>query len=398
MTKIPPPSLIYYLPYGELLRVFLDLGTITPTEIRTILRGRGIFLPDYEKQTSVPHLAFATVTPEEFSALLESQKTKDESQKTTTVIIPWISANTIEDSISKIGPIKDLIEAHQTCKITRLSEPQMVGTDANHFFVEVELEKHDLHKSWVNDTAPHLGRVAFQKIGNGKEAKISITSTIVETKDVCKKIVKNIKDGFKLNGDVPVKQADKTVHFASFDNAQRVKFLMSLTSTDSSELIFDSITDSEISPDISTGLPAEIKPLLDKVRQMSMRGDALQDSPLLKESKYHKHIFLSQIVAKYNFDYHAAKGTCVASFGFSGYPKNLATTCEFEVTHGQFSLAAKGIDRDAVKLHVRALIDGMAFSKSHNLATEKADSPEPAKATKRNKTRVIKKAEVSSNV
>ncbi len=395
MTKAPAPSLQYYLPYGELLRVFLDMGTITPKEIRAILRGRGIFLPDYEKQTAVPHLAFATVTPEEFSDLLESQKTKDESQKTSTVIVPWVSANTIEDSISKIGPIKELIEAHQTCKITRLSEPQMVGKDPNHFFVEVELEKHDLHKSWVNDTAPHLGRVAFQKIGEGKEAKISITSTISETKEVCKKIAKNVRDGFTLNGDVPAKQADKAVHFESFDNAQRVKFLMSLTSTDSLEFIFDSITDSEISPDNSTVLPAEIKPLLYKVRQMSMKGDALQDSPLLKESKYHQHIILSQIVVKYNFDYHAGKGSCVASFGFSGYPKNNGSACEFEVTHGQFSLATKGADRDAVKRHIRNLIDSLAFSKSHNMATEKVDVPKPVKATKVKTKRSTKKAMAS---
>jgi hypothetical protein len=377
MTAPRPPSLEFYVPYGELLRVFLDQTSITSTEMRTILRGRGIFLRDYEKSTAVPLLSFATVTPDEFADLLEGQKIKDDAHKTVHSVVSWTSARTVEEAISQVGPLRDLIEAHQTFKITNFSEPRKVNGDSEHYVVDFDLSKHDFHKSWISDTAPHSGQVTIRKIGTGAEAKISITSTIPETKDVCRNIIKNIKKGFRANGDVSNQQSEKSVQFSSFDNSERVKFLLSLTRTDSAELVFDAITDSEIAPDKSTELPNEIKPLLDKVKQMSLKGDGLQDSLLLKDAKYHKHIILSGIVIKYRFDYQAAKGSCTISFRFSGYPRNQSSLGDFEVGHNLLSIdeASKGVDRNAIKRYIQTLVDDLAFLRGQEFAKLPALAP-----------------------
>ena len=82
-----PPNLAFYLPYGELLRTFLEQSFVTEKDLRDLLRIRGVFLDQYTKEKAIPHLALATVTPGEFEILLGLQRTKLDSEKSVTETI-----------------------------------------------------------------------------------------------------------------------------------------------------------------------------------------------------------------------------------------------------------------------------------------------------------------------
>lgn len=358
-----PPPLSQYLPFGENLRVFLEHPTITPSALRSILRNRGVFLADYEKKSSVPHLSLATITPEEFGILLELKRSKEEAPKTVHTILPWQSNQTLEAAVNNLEDLHTLVDASDSFKVVSFTPLEPVDGNADHLKCHIEVERHDLHKSWAENTGAHSGVVEIKKIGKGEEARLSITSTIPETKEVCRDISKKVASHFRSEGHV-LPGKEENLEFNTFDNSSRVKFLLSLTgATSTAQLTFKSIKSAEIALDSSKQLPREIQTLLKQVRQMSMKGDDLQEGALLQDAKYHAFILLHEIEVSYEFDYHGAKGTVLVAFRFAKTSKG--SPGEFEVIpHSIAPSASKNSsDRKAVTQYVHELVHEFAFAR-----------------------------------
>ncbi len=368
MDNNKPPSLAQYLPFGELLRVFLDQKSITVAALRSILRARGVYLPSYDKQFSVPHLAFTALTPSEFHFLLDIKKTKEESPKTVHKVVAWESNRTIAQSLDDFGVLENLVGAHQTFKVNSVTPPEIVGGDEDCVKIAVSVEKNDLHKNWVEDTGAHSGYIELKKINAGGEVKLSVTTTIPETKEVCKKIAKGVTKHLKASGDISRDESYATTYDA-FDNSSRVKFLLSLTDTNNLQVNFNSITNAEIALDTTSKLPKDIQILLKKVNAMTVRGDELQDSPLLADSTYHQYILLNQILVKYDFDYHGGKGSVAVSYSFSKSSKD--GKGEFVTNVYPFVLEdSKDKDRKAIREFLQSFFDDFSFRKSREAVTE----------------------------
>lgn len=362
----PLQNLNLYLPYGESLRVFLEQPYVTPAELRIILRRRGVFLPDYDKPTAVPRLALATVTPSEFEILLVQQKHKEDTLKTSTTSLPWNSNATLQEAIPNIGSLEDHLKDQLTCKISKYSGVQCVEGNPDHIKMSFSIERTNLHRSWATDVTPHEGAIEIKKVSSGKEVFIEILSTIPESKNLCRSVLKKITTELKLNSHIPLHAAERKVLFNSFDNAQRVKFLLNFSDPESSELEFSAITDYDISPDNTKSLPDTIGPFLRKVRRLALRGDELQDSLLLRESEYHEFVLLSRIVVKFKFEYHGGKGTCVASFGFSGPAHSDMDTHEFETIVESIHVDAdrrEAADRSTVRRYVERSMRDLSSKK-----------------------------------
>jgi hypothetical protein len=322
-----PPNLAFYVPYGELLRTFLEQSFVTEKDLRDLLRKRGVFLDQYTKEKAIPHLALATVTPREFEILLGLQKTKLDSAKTVTETVEWSSERTVIAAIQEFPDTVDvgkIFEKSLSVKVTNLSAPQVVENNPNRVRYDFDIEKSTLHQGWHVDKTPHPGSVEIQKTGEGKQAMIEITSTIPETKVVGKRIVKDIQEKLTITGDIPPKAKRSNIQFSSFENAERIRFFLSLTDTGSREIVFAAITDSSVFPDLSKQLPDEIERYFKKVDRVTLGGDELQGSMFLAEEEYRSYILLSRMVVKYDIDYHGGKGACTVEYKFEGYPKTKA--------------------------------------------------------------------------
>ncbi len=319
--NLQTPNLAFYLPYGELLRTFLDQGFITEKDLRDLLRKRGIFLDTYTKEKAIPHLALATVTPAEFDVLLGLQRAKLESTKTVSETVEWSSSKNVIDALPDQIDVSKIFGQSLSAKVINLSPPQIIDNNPNHVRYELEVEKSNLHESWHVDKTPHLGSIEIQKTGEGDHAVIEITSTIPETKVAGKKIVKDLQEKLTISGDIPPKAKRKKLQFSSFENAERVKFFLSLTEDISTEISFSAMTDSSIFADTSKDLPPVIKNYFEKVNRVHLEGDELEHSMFLTDKSYHPFIQISRMVVLYEFDYHGGKGSCTVEYKFEGYPK-----------------------------------------------------------------------------
>ncbi|MBJ7591252.1 hypothetical protein JHD43_13635 [Aeromonas veronii] len=71
----------YLLPYGDALRDFLNNQGITKSDLRSILRRRGVFTVSDEKSEQVPILVRTGITPPELSILLDRLRVKEDNPK-----------------------------------------------------------------------------------------------------------------------------------------------------------------------------------------------------------------------------------------------------------------------------------------------------------------------------
>ena len=376
------PNLAFYLPYGELLRTFLEQSFITEKDLRDLLRKRGVFLDEYTKEKAIPHLALATVTPAEFEVLLGLQKARLESTNTVSETVEWSSEKTVIEALPDQIDVSRIFEKSLTAKIKNLSPPQMVDGNPDCVRYSFEVEKSNLHQSWHVDKTPHPGFIEIQKTGEGDQAVIEITSTIPETKLAGKKIVKDVQDKLTISGDIPPKAKRKKLQFSSFENAERVKFFLSLTSTGSTEIEFSAMTDSSIFADKSRELPDELQKYFKKVNRVNLEGDELEGSMFLTDESYHPFILISRMVVRYDFEYHGGKGSCTVEYKFEGYPK-VRGAHDFVTNPTKFEwddtvTSNKGVARK----YMEAAIRDFVRRKSQPYFTEVSDETSAPKAVR----------------
>ena len=285
-----PIKLAYYLPFGEMLRVFLDQQYIAGSDLRILLRERGVFLGENEKSKFIPPLAFATVTPGEFETLLERQRTREDSFKGLTQFVKWSSARSLLDALPSAFTASNLVPEGASYQVTSETGFQPVEGSQNHVRLEFKIERADLHKDWTKGGATYDGKVEIEKIGDGDSAQLVITSTAPETKEIGKKITRAVTDAFKQQGDVNPKEEPSGVQFDAFTNEERVRFLLSFTAANADELRFEAITDYDLGPDEKLVMPDDIKAFVERVTTFQLHGDELQGSFFIQNTAYHAFV------------------------------------------------------------------------------------------------------------
>lgn len=77
-TKVNPSS---FIPSGEMIRDLANQTYISEADIKTILRRRGIFTPNNQKERTVAILSCLLLSPSEFEILIERQTIKEDTLK-----------------------------------------------------------------------------------------------------------------------------------------------------------------------------------------------------------------------------------------------------------------------------------------------------------------------------
>ena len=76
-----------FLPQGDYIRQLLVKSNISTSNINSLLKEKGVFLGNNEKNNSVPLLMKTIVSPEDFNNLYETQKSKEDTTKFKTATI-----------------------------------------------------------------------------------------------------------------------------------------------------------------------------------------------------------------------------------------------------------------------------------------------------------------------
>jgi hypothetical protein len=342
------------LPIGESIRTFLEQTYLSKTDLKAILRERGVFVEKIDKADTIPLLISTILSPKEFDTLKECQTTKEDNPKIVTRVLPWNSNKKLIETIPSSFDVNEIIKnQYKNYKVK--GSPRFIPVENNpdKLSLDYEIERTNLSKSWASFKSNFPGNITIEKITDGKEVKLALTYTAAETKDLNQKIATSLKQNYKAEGYIMPESDFVKITFGSFSNEERIKFFWKLIGDNKTEILaFKDITDVDLSVDENTVLPEKMDWMQKKVRDLKFKGSELHNTPFIKDSSFHKHFLFKRLDARFDFDYSGAKGSCNISFGFPDYITKQDTSAEFEINVSSavaLDASCKHLNKNAVK-------------------------------------------------
>lgn len=328
-----PVDIDRFLPFGEMLRGFLEQPFLTKAELASMLRERGIFTFQSDKRDTVPWITNLLLSPVEFDRLQEAQRTKEDNPKVNTQTIPWSSSDNLIDSVPDNFDINSVLDL-EFSNFTVIGSPNFVPIDgdANHLLLEFEIERKDYSKNWASAENQFKGSLELKKIRQGAEVKLVVTHTANETKYVANKASAGLIKHFKDRKHIKDTATLKKITFDLFTNPGRTFYFLSLSQNIASSLLkFEDLVDVEFAPDKEAALPEKIQWMEKRIEDLKLNGKGLHDTFFVKDKDLQPFVHLYHILARYAFDYKGLLGKCVVSIGFPEYARTKEALSELEV-------------------------------------------------------------------
>ena len=350
----PTTEIDKILPQGEMLRGFLEQSFINETNIFELLRMKGVFTFGIKKSDTIPIVITSLISPDEFDFLREKQNTKEDNPKIITQHIQW--GNNKEHIIESLPTDFDLNRIldleYSNYKVVGSPNFVPVENDADHVILEFNIERKDQSKNWASTSSIFPGSLELKRIQDNNQVRLVLTYTANETKVVASETSKNIINHFKNNGLVPAGSDLEKILFKSFTNSNRIEYFWTLTKNiKSSVLEFSSIVDLSFSPDNKLTLPDGIKWMSQKIEDLKIKGESLQETFFIQDKAYHNHILLYGVDCKFKFNIKGLIGACIATIGFPEFEKAKNENAELEVNIKSmiFEGIPKGLNKNELK-------------------------------------------------
>lgn len=328
-----PQDIDQILPFGEMLRSFMEQSFVSKNDLKELLRNKGIFISSSEKQDSIPILMRTILSPGEFDQLKECQNSKEDNPKIITQSIEWQSNDNLIESLPDRFDLNSILDLEfSNFKVVGSPNFISLNDDPNHIKIDFEVERNDLSKSWSNTKAIFPGSLELKRVIENREVKLVVTHTANETKYVANKTSSNLISHFKRKGLIDEKKELSKILYNSFTNAKRIEYLIDMSKKFKSPLLkFKDLIDLEFSPDKNNTLPDGIQWMEKKIDDLKMNGKSLHQTLFVKEKKYHDFIELYRVDANFEFDYKGLTGTCTISLNFPDYGKSKDVSSELEI-------------------------------------------------------------------
>lgn len=319
-----------FIPYGEALRGFVNQKFITAPVLQSILKERGIFVLNADKDYMVPIVQTLLLSPTEFDKIREAFARKEDNEKKISREISFSPNTTLYQSDIMQMNVEDFLKQQlPTCKTKQAIRFVQTNNNPNHLIAKFTLIRNDINKCWYEQTNEFSGSVEIIN-ENGKGA-IRITHTSSETKDLAEYIVKNQIRQYKDKGMLKEDANPQKILFSTFTNTTRFVFFFRLTTKIENNGIFTfaDIKDISIKPQDECVLPEEIL-WMENIQRLIISGKSLSEKAFMKEEKIYRNLELWSIEATFEYSYKNQKGIVCICFGFPDY-NSKGGNAEFEV-------------------------------------------------------------------
>lgn len=327
------------LPHGEFLKGFVNQNLISKTDLKALLKNRGIFFGKDSKESYVPFLSNTVISPQEFETLKDCFNTKEDNPKRSSSDIklntdkPLIA---IVPDYSALTAVKDKInQSTANFSVQKILPFSPVDKGDTKMVLQFEIERRDLNKSWFEATNKFSGQLIIEK---EKENNLKITSqtTSRETQVVIKEIEKVLVNHLKDIKVVKEKEKLEKILFGDFDNKSRITFFLRLSNNmTSSVFTFQDIVDVQFKADEELDLPDEIMWMSNK-DALIFKGKKIQSDFFFEQNSYHEFIKCWGMEVKFAYKYGLVEGIVSVNFGFP-YFEARGNKSEFEINIGTYT-------------------------------------------------------------
>lgn len=332
----------FLLPNGEILRTILVRPELTDSNLKTVIKSKGIFLSKYDKENTVPVLMRTLLSPEEYDSIREMQKFTIERLKYRTTQIPWQGGADILSHIPKDLNLHEILkEKYKYDPGFELKGiPSFVPVDSRKDKVEMKftVEEHSDIKSIHNRKKEYEGSLIIELKSDGHLHLHSTKSfTSRGTQELVDAVANKLEKHFKAEGAVKKEDSYERILFDHFDNVNRFTFFMRFLG-DIGFLKFKKIIDISVSPDPDQEIPADAKEFMKDIENLNIRGKSLRKHILLSQKKYRSSILLLSITAQYEFAHSEGKGICDLEYAFPDFRLSDSHKAEFQFYIGKISV------------------------------------------------------------
>lgn len=355
-----------FLPFGESLKDVLLHPSLTSTNLKYLLRQRGVFIESSSDSDTFPLLTCTLLSPLEFEFVKEKIKSKEDNSKIVSRNLEWSSTETLIKVIPDKINLKEILGIDlNRFKIVSQTNFAAVEGNPNKVKMEFKCETNNYNSSWYRAKSEFPGEIVVEKVEAEGKVFMRIIHTSPETLQAADKGVKFLENYFKENNLVSKDKESEKIQYKDFTNESRVQFFLSLTQG-SNIFEFQRLTDLDIGPDPNEDPPQEFKKLMSgNVKELKINGNSLHESFFITEKSNHRFIQLAVIETLYNFMYHAASGNCKVRYGFEGFFKKGLTNIEFSVNVSSVNLNDEymGLNKEKIRVHLLQEFEKFAIGK-----------------------------------
>lgn len=352
---------------GSDLRILLKSSQISPGEVQSILRAKGIFARSNDKRETVPLLSSTILTPDEFTRLVDTSVSRESSPKQRVATLSLTSADAdwkqslIDDLKTKLDNIAQSSDSYE---IVQLPTPLIKGQSV---VVQYSIDRKDFSKDWIQRDLTFHGTVEVSAKGAELFLEVASTHSSTETDRINRKIVDIISQTLYSAGVTTANEA-KRITFESFTNPQRVRFFNYLSVGKDDILGVGNIDNVEIVLDPENpNLPddTEISWMKDIVKSMRIDGDKLNEIFLLQNEKFYDYFSIQSMDVDYPFTIHSNTGTCRVTYFFPKPSKSDSIgSSELSIEHARPKFASQSPNEDGrnqvmgeIRLATRFIVD-----------------------------------------
>lgn len=334
-----------WLPFGDQLRVLLSSDHISLGEVSSLARSKGLFAASLERSQLIQFLSTTLIRPIEFERLLEASvsresKPKDQPQEValTSEDADWQSA------IKAVGvDLGTLIVLDSFPGTVFSKDPEISVGGKDRLSISYEISRQDYSKDLLKRDLTFRGEISVSQENGALTLQLVSTHTAKETSKINDLIIRQVFGKLRAAGvtkmDEPVK-----ILFGSFDNKNRVLFLLRLAADKSISRVPGQISDLHTKPnEARAGLapPPALKIFEGSIRNMRMDGSKLNELMLLTDDSLYEHFFLTRILVDYDFSVGPHAGKCGVAYYFQ-IPKK---TDELAAAPLSFSIENFSLDK-----------------------------------------------------
>lgn len=306
--------------WGDRLRVLLNSEHISNGEISETLKKKGVFIGSSIKRDTVPLLSACLLTPNEFTKLIEKSFTRESGKKYSSSKLHLTSpeAEWKSEIIDNFQSIIGGIELDDNRDFA--SEPAVSVEPNGDVKIQYSLRVLDFSQDWIEQEIIYPAEILLKSSGDGLKIEVDRFRTSVDTDKINDRLTNAIGKFYKSKG-ITKDEKPESISFDDFDNSERIRFFLQLTSINTPELSFKEIGDFEIIRDQEAGeLPKDpkIEWMEGRVNKIKINGNDLGKIFLLQDLNYYPYYWLIKMNATYAFKFGANVGECGIGFLFSG--------------------------------------------------------------------------------
>lgn len=351
------------LPYGEQLRSLLNHSVISPSELKHVLRDKGIFVCDSIKENTIPILTSMLLSSREFDILKEKQKTKEDKEKRHSSKFKTKKNVTVETlkSALKTFDLNDLDK--QKIKNYKYKTPKVTyeeDTEKNELTLNYEIERYQRNKSWDEQINFFKGSVILDCNGEALEIIAKNIATSKETLEINQSIINYTKSKLVENKIISETVKEEKILMNDMNNKEVLKFILSFTNNDNLvDIEFIDIISIDIEIDETITLPetSKIKWMESKIKKLKLDGKKIEDIEILTNNDNHEYLKCWGIICEFKYDNLKAKGSSIIEFKF-----NTSNKGEFFIQIGKSKFDKKIYKQKDIDQMILQDIDNVKFT------------------------------------